>query len=76
MQWIVNAGLPFELTLGGGAENTVPNFYKTWIDINAGLPDVKIEVLGPPMSSGTREAFVEPAGSDSPPGSPCWCWCH
>ncbi len=37
----------------------VPNPYKTWKAINPALPDVKIEVLGPPPTSGTRDAFVE-----------------
>jgi phosphate transport system substrate-binding protein len=37
----------------------VANPYKTWKDVNAALPDVKIEVLGPPPTSGTRDAFVE-----------------
>ncbi|MDE0214773.1 MAG: substrate-binding domain-containing protein, partial [Deltaproteobacteria bacterium] len=36
-----------------------PNPYKTWKDVNAKLPDLKIEVLGPPPTSGTRDAFVE-----------------
>jgi len=36
-----------------------PNFYKKWNDIDASLPNVKIEVLGPPPTSGTRDAFVE-----------------
>lgn len=40
----------------GGFE---PNPYKTWKDVNAELPDAKIEVLGPPPTSGTRDAFVE-----------------
>ncbi len=35
------------------------NPYKTWKDVNAALPDVKIEVMGPPPTSGTRDAFVE-----------------
>ncbi len=30
-----------------------------WSDIDPSLPDQKIEVLGPPPSSGTRDAFVE-----------------
>jgi len=43
-----------------GADNTlVPNPYKTWKDVNPELPDVAIEVLGPPPTSGTRDAFVE-----------------
>ena len=36
-----------------------PNPYKTWKDVNPELPDAKIEVLGPPPTSGTRDAFVE-----------------
>lgn len=35
------------------------NPYTTWDQINASLPKVKIEVLGPPPTSGTRDAFVE-----------------
>ncbi len=35
------------------------NPHKTWKDVNAKLPDLKIEVLGPPPTSGTRDAFVE-----------------
>lgn len=38
---------------------TIPNPYKTWKDINASLPDTKIEVMGPPPTSGTRDALVE-----------------
>ena len=37
----------------------VPNPNMTWKDVDPGLPDVKIEVLGPPPTSGTRDAFVE-----------------
>ena len=37
----------------------VPNPYKTWKDVNPALPDVEIEVLGPPPTSGTRDAFAE-----------------
>jgi phosphate transport system substrate-binding protein len=36
-----------------------PNPYKTWKDIDPSLPADKIEVLGPPPTSGTRDAFVE-----------------
>ena len=36
-----------------------PNPYKTWDQINPDLPNTKIEVLGPPPTSGTRDAFVE-----------------
>ena len=37
----------------------IPNPYKTWKDVNSDLPANKIEVLGPPPTSGTRDAFVE-----------------
>ena len=30
-----------------------------WSDIDPSLPDAKIEILGPPPTSGTRDAFVE-----------------
>ena len=36
-----------------------PNPYKKWSDIDKSLPDTKIEVLGPPPTSGTRDAFAE-----------------
>ena len=36
-----------------------PNPYKTWKDVNPALPATRIEVLGPPPTSGTRDAFVE-----------------
>ena len=42
-----------------GGEHVVPNGYKTWNDVNPSLPNIKIEVLGPPPTSGTRDAFVE-----------------
>ncbi len=42
-----------------GGEELVPNPYKTWKDVSPDLPDVAIEVLGPPPTSGTRDAFVE-----------------
>jgi phosphate transport system substrate-binding protein len=38
---------------------TRPNPYTTWNEINPALPDVRIEVLGPPPTSGTRDAFAE-----------------
>lgn len=36
-----------------------PNPYDTWKDVNPSLPALKIEVIGPPPTSGTRDAFVE-----------------
>ncbi|MFT5538633.1 MAG: phosphate transport system substrate-binding protein [Alphaproteobacteria bacterium] len=40
-------------------DKMVKNPYSNWKQINASLPDIKIEVLGPPPTSGTRDAFVE-----------------
>ncbi len=37
----------------------VANPYQTWKEVNPALPNDKIEVLGPPPTSGTRDAFVE-----------------
>ena len=37
----------------------VPNPYKKWSDIRAELPDIKIDLMIPPTTSGTRDAFVE-----------------
>lgn len=42
-----------------GGKKLVANPYKTWRDVNPLLPVVKIEVLGPPPTSGTRDAFAE-----------------
>ncbi len=42
-----------------GGETLVANPYKTWKDVNPALPAVKIEMLGPPPTSGTRDAFME-----------------
>ena len=36
-----------------------PNPNGSWSDIDPSLPNAKIEVLGPPPTSGTRDAFVE-----------------
>jgi phosphate transport system substrate-binding protein len=42
-----------------GEGKTQPNPYETWKDVNPALPATKIEVLGPPPTSGTRDAFAE-----------------
>ncbi len=43
----------------GADGKLVANPNKTWKDVNPALPAVKIEVLGPPPTSGTRDAFAE-----------------
>ncbi len=41
------------------ANNLIDNPYSTWKQVNPSLPNVKIEVYGPPPTSGTRDSFVE-----------------
>ncbi len=43
----------------GPGGKLIDNPYTSWRQVNTELPDVKIEVLGPPPTSGTRDAFVE-----------------
>jgi len=42
-----------------GSQTLVSNPYMTWAEVNPALPATRIEVLGPPPTSGTRDAFVE-----------------
>ena len=44
---------------GETAGELVDNPYTTWNEVNPDLPATTIEVLGPPPTSGTRDAFVE-----------------
>jgi phosphate transport system substrate-binding protein len=43
----------------GADGKLVANPYKMWNEIDPSLPAKKIEVLGPPPTSGTRDSFVE-----------------
>jgi phosphate transport system substrate-binding protein len=63
-------GQPIKLTLAqlflaiakevpGADGKMIPNPNKTWSDIDKSLPNTKIEVLGPPPTSGTRDALHE-----------------
>ena len=63
-------GTQFELTrkdiylalakmVPGADGKLIENPYKTWKEVNSSLPATKIEVLGPPPTSGTRDAFAE-----------------
>jgi phosphate transport system substrate-binding protein len=47
-----------------------PQTAKTWADVNPALPAIKIRVLGPPPTSGTRDSLAElilEKGCDSDP---------
>jgi phosphate transport system substrate-binding protein len=63
-------GVPVKLTLAqlllavakevpGPDGKLIPNPNKNWSDIDKSLPNIKIEVLGPPPTSGTRDSFHE-----------------
>jgi phosphate transport system substrate-binding protein len=63
-------GTPISLTLAqlllavakevpGPDGKLIANPNKNWSDIDKSLPNVKIEVLGPPPTSGTRDSFHE-----------------
>jgi phosphate transport system substrate-binding protein len=45
--------------LPGADGKLAPNANVNWSDVDPSLPAEKIEVLGPPPTSGTRDAFVE-----------------
>jgi phosphate transport system substrate-binding protein len=47
------------LALAATGPDGKPNAARTWKDVNASLPAIRIEVLGPPPTSGTRDAFNE-----------------
>lgn len=42
-----------------GGNKLIENPYTNWHQINPDLPDRKITIYGPPVSSGTRDAFEE-----------------
>ncbi|MFV8569763.1 substrate-binding domain-containing protein [Marinobacter sp. SBS5] len=42
-----------------GGDKLVANPYQKWSDIDSSLPNKEISVMGPPPTSGTRDAFVE-----------------
>jgi len=53
----VYLALAKEIPDGKGGMKANP--HKTWKDVNAALPATKIEVIGPPPTSGTRDSFNE-----------------
>lgn len=42
-----------------GSQSLIDNPFTRWNQVNPGLPNRPIEVLGPPPTSGTRDAFAE-----------------
>lgn len=51
--------LALAMLVPGPDGKLIDNPNKTWKDVNPSLPAKKIEVLGPPPTSGTRDAFAE-----------------
>ncbi len=49
----------------------IANPYRTWKEVNPALPAVRIEVLGPPPTSGTRDSFLEQVME---PGCSTYAW--
>lgn len=43
---------------GGQPGELIDNPHTRWVDVSPTLPDLPIEVFGPPPTSGTRDAFV------------------
>jgi phosphate transport system substrate-binding protein len=58
-----------EIPIANGQVKANP--FQTWNQIDPSLPKTKIEVLGPPPTSGTRDAFVELAMEA---GCKEWTW--
>lgn len=42
-----------------GSSTFIDNPHQKWSDVNPDLPETDIELLGPPPTSGTRDAFAE-----------------
>jgi len=55
----VYLALAKEIPDPSGAQKLVPNTHTKWSDVNPALPNDEISVLGPPTTSGTRDAFNE-----------------
>jgi phosphate transport system substrate-binding protein len=58
-------------TVPNAIGGTRANPYTNWSQIDKALPNMKIEVYGPPPTSGTRDAFVELVMQ---PGCKTWPW--
>jgi phosphate transport system substrate-binding protein len=55
----LRAGASFSQVAGYSCESFVENPFQRWSDVDSDLPSSRIEVFGPPPTSGTRDAFVE-----------------
>ncbi|MEL6688562.1 MAG: substrate-binding domain-containing protein [Pseudomonadota bacterium] len=60
-----------ELPTSGTDCTPIPNPFTRWVEIDPTLPDIDIQVYGPPPTSGTRDAFVEAAMEEGARLFPC-----
>ncbi len=68
---VLYRALARELPRSGTDCTAVANPYARWSEIDPALPDIEIEVYGPPPTSGTRDAFVETAMEEGARRLPC-----
>ena len=55
----LRAGSSFADAASYSCDAFLPNPFVRWSDVDPALPSSRIEVFGPPPTSGTRDAFVE-----------------
>lgn len=55
----LRSGASFSQVAGYSCDSFVANPFQRWSDVDSALPSSRIEVFGPPPTSGTRDAFVE-----------------
>ncbi|MBG36696.1 MAG: phosphate ABC transporter substrate-binding protein [Oceanicaulis sp.] len=55
----ISEGRSYGEIAGFSCDSFITNPFQRWSDISAELPSQRIEVFGPPPTSGTRDAFVE-----------------
>ncbi|AZU03512.1 phosphate ABC transporter periplasmic binding protein [Glycocaulis alkaliphilus] len=53
------AGRDFNDVAGYSCEAFIPNPHRRWSDVSNDLPSDRIEVIGPPPTSGTRDSWIE-----------------
>ncbi len=63
--------LAAEVPADESCESFIPNPVERWSEIDSALPDYRIEVFGPPPTSGTRDAFVELVMQQGSRGNAC-----
>ncbi|MEL6360915.1 MAG: substrate-binding domain-containing protein [Pseudomonadota bacterium] len=60
-----------KIPAGDGSCRLIKNPNRKWRDLSPALPNVPIEVYGPPLTSGTRDAFIDLAIAAGARQLPC-----